>query len=674
MNFKVIDTYDTTLKYLEKYHGSLGTFSLITETKIVDILAHIVGDTGGVFISMENSYAGSNRSELKGIELIFWLRLKLNFLGPIITYGFLSTDQILKLNPKHLIIHVPGNFHWRLGDKLDERDIPGPVRMDFIKSEAFKPYLKAAFDLNEFRHEEANWWAMKSLIDVHRAFEPSAKYPDKVIDRLLGLNNLIANFLFSGGTFSFSMEGVESSNLNEADLIKNLENYKRSLQLLKIFPNPKEEKALLKRIEDSEQLLIEIRNQKKSSESQYLKPVIEIKAKEIIGNKKIVVIDDMFYQGWEDTYNTIFGTANFSIVGTTLPHDDIATETELIDNIYTQICCIEDIYAIILDLRLRNEDKRKDVSEYTGIKVLRHFKQNLPNIPIIITTASNKSEAYRLCELYGADAYWMKRGLDTDYGKDNILHDYSLLWHYIFAFESEQYRVKTKLANLYLRIKTSPSAFWWNDYKWDKAFFKDVKRRPVYINGKELHLKEQLIKVLEEILGFYSKFLFYYFVSEEVRDSFKTSIYFTGIAIKIGEALELIHPYQNIYGLFYSVSHIAQLRGDEKANNLYKKRNEFAHNINVPKDFDLLQSFLMEFIDYIDSKELILSEKLIENKENNIKKSNDEITKSVIKEKIQEEKALYNVTTITEPEDLSFIQESIGQTQSLVKAVLYFKK
>lgn len=127
--------------------------------------------------------------------------------------------------------------------------------------------------------------------------------------------------------------------------------------------------------------------------------------------------------------------------------------------------------------------------------------------------------------------------------------------------------------------------------------------------------------MLEEILGFYSKFLFYYFVSEEVRDSFKTSIYFTGIAIKIGEALELIHPYQNIYGLFYSVSHIAQLRGDEKANNLYKKRNEFAHNINVPKDFDLLQSFLMEFIDYIDSKELILSEKLIENKENNIKKA-----------------------------------------------------
>lgn len=674
MNFKVIDTFDTTLKYLETHYHSLGTFSLITETKIVDILTQIDRDTGGIFINIENSYDGSNRSALKGIELIFWLRLKLNFLGPIITYGFLSTDQILKLNPKHLIIHAPGNLHWRLGDKLDDGDIPGPVRTDFIKSEAFKPYLKAAFDLNEFRHEEANWWAMKSLIDVHRAFEPSAKYPDKVIDKLLELNNLIANFLYSGGTFSFSMEGVETSNLNEADIIKNLEYYKRSLQLLKIFPNPKEEIALLKRIEDSEQLLIEIRNQKKSSESQYLKPVIEIKVKEIIGKKKIVVIDDMYYQGWEDTYNTIFGNAHISIVGPTLPNDDIATEIELIDHIYTKICSTQDIYAIILDLRLRNEDKRKDVSEYTGIKVLRHLKQELPNIPIIITTASNKSEAYRLCELYGADAYWMKRGIDTDYGKDNILHDYSLLWHYIFAFESEQYQVKTKLANLYLRIKTSPSDFWWNDYKWNQVSFKDVKRKSVYIPRKVLHIKEPLIKVLEEILGFYSKFLFYYFVSEEVRDSLKTSIYFTGIAIKIGEALELIHPYQNIYGLFYSVSHVAQLRGDEKANNLYKKRNEFAHNINAPKDFDLLQSFLVDFIDYIGSQELMLSITLSEAKENKIKKNNDEITKSVVKEKIKEEKALYNVTTITECDDLSSIQRSLGHTQSLEKAVLYFKK
>lgn len=99
MNFKIIDIFDTALKYLETHYHSLGTFTLITETKIVDILAHIDGDTGGVFINIENSYDGSNRAELKGIELIFWLRLKLNFLGPIITYGFLSTDQILKFRP-----------------------------------------------------------------------------------------------------------------------------------------------------------------------------------------------------------------------------------------------------------------------------------------------------------------------------------------------------------------------------------------------------------------------------------------------------------------------------------------------------------------------------------------------------------------------------------------------
>ncbi|MCL5028477.1 MAG: response regulator, partial [Bacteroidetes bacterium] len=74
--------------------------------------------------------------------------------------------------------------------------------------------------------------------------------------------------------------------------------------------------------------------------------------------------------------------------------------------------------VILLDLRLfpaYDELHRHDVEKMSGALLLKMLREEYLGIPIIVTTASNKVWTYaKLIEL-GADAYWIKEGLDEKY-------------------------------------------------------------------------------------------------------------------------------------------------------------------------------------------------------------------------------------------------------------------
>ncbi|MBP6236780.1 MAG: hypothetical protein KA536_11580 [Saprospiraceae bacterium] len=609
MNFKVIDTYDTTLKYLETHYHSLGTFSLITETKIVDILAQIDSDTGGVFIKIENSYAGSNKSELKGIELIFWLRLKLNFLGPIITYGFLSTDQILKLNPKHLIIHAPGNFHWRLGDKLDDRDITGHLRTDFIKSEAFKPYLKAAFDLNEFRHEEANWWAMKSLIDVHRAYE-ECSYPIEVENKLKHVNNLIACFIH---------------NIDALD---------------------KDHTAFNHKTENRD----------------------EVKDK-----KNILIIDDLINFGWKETYTTVLQkefTLDFLEISLAQNIDDLYSNFLEFIGQYREYP-----YAILLDLRLLKIDISSEPYMYSGLRLLKKIKTHYPQIPIIITSASIKTLPFTLSREYGAEAFWLKIGLDSHPTKDEIIDNYYELKYLLKILNYDEYRIK-KQVEFFIYKLNNHEKFWWHNHTWDEIDVTTEKKNNHTFEESKLNIEGQVKTVFSNMLIFLNEYLHEKYISKNEYNFTKEGYYHTMIMLKIGEIIEAIHPAWFFKKEKDTITSglLAGHRGDATGKNIYYRRSEYAHHKPKKKDLNFFIESIEIALRYLSDKIIVLEDTVKKQAEESMQKRSESIAKNIIDDtnkKIDQEFKVFRPDRPKLEEIARLIPEI---TEKLEKADLYFKR
>lgn len=148
-----------------------------------------------IFINIEAKVNGSNRSEFKAIDFVFWLRIKYLFTGEIIIYGFLSANQILMLSPKNVVIHAPGNLYFQIGSKPKLEG--NSVSIKLVKEELFNlytPFIKKFIDKDELRHFKANWWAVKTMWDVHNVSKRkklNVDYPEFVKNQLDNLNNYL---------------------------------------------------------------------------------------------------------------------------------------------------------------------------------------------------------------------------------------------------------------------------------------------------------------------------------------------------------------------------------------------------------------------------------------------------------------------------------------------------
>jgi len=69
--------------------------------------------------------------------------------------------------------------------------------------------------------------------------------------------------------------------------------------------------------------------------------------------------------------------------------------------------------VVLLDMRLDPVgDGNRSVSEVSGIRLLRHIREALPPIPVLMLTASEKAVSYVECVTAGASGYWIK-GVST---------------------------------------------------------------------------------------------------------------------------------------------------------------------------------------------------------------------------------------------------------------------
>ena len=73
-----------------------------------------------------------------------------------------------------------------------------------------------------------------------------------------------------------------------------------------------------------------------------------------------------------------------------------------------------DYDLVLLDLRLDpSQDKNKNITENSGIKLLQEIKNYDPSIPVIVFTASQKAISHAEVLAYGAEGYWTKNISDA---------------------------------------------------------------------------------------------------------------------------------------------------------------------------------------------------------------------------------------------------------------------
>ena len=602
-----------------------------------------VDDIKAVFINAEAKIKGSNRSDLKGIELIFWLRLDCEYKGPIITFGFLSAAQILRLKPQNVVLHAPGNKYWRLGDELKEEEIPKYIE-NINVNESYRPFIAKYIDLEAVRHKEANWWGIYSLWQCHKVIRKGSfkqPLPGKVQQELNTTNGFLIQHYYapSAQRMKEFLAKVElERNLNIANLKEKVEKIKGEIeserqklseqqsQITEInddikyicdkwlpyldgkakYEKQNELDVLIELLDEVNTEINSIDNSIATSRSQSEGDEEEIESiertaiekiafeslKDLINStkktgSKILLIDDQANDGWADIYKEMFGKDDFGI----LP---IENEIKKIEQSLSSELSKEHeennpikYNIILLDLRLipQSDKNATSIQEISGFQILEYLRDEYPEKLIVVTSASNKIWSYQEVMNMGADAYWIKEGVDNLLDAKDQLGNYLKLKGYINALNNEEYRHYKNLVKKTNQLKLQDQASWWEEKDWGKTCVsvwnnksnqKEFKNLP----QKTKVEKDEFIGILSDGIKVYRNYLSERFILNKIKEE-SAWVHYSNVGIQMGKIIELVHNQgKDDYEQFGSVGGVLKARKDNNGNNIYKTRNDFAHYEN----------------------------------------------------------------------------------------------
>lgn len=302
-------------------------------------------------LTIESSY---KRTDYKGMDILKEIRIKNKKLQPIILCGFSELSMILQNHPEHLIITAQANKYLQF--PFSEATLSNALSaLKSIESvnklkELYRAFIRADFDIKEIGHSFANEFGLELMFRAHQG----------ITGRKLSLN------------------------IQNHEKLKGL--IAKSDFLYSYFKNPE--------LKDT---IIQLRR--------------EVSAAIQSEKKKILCIDDQGNDGWFAFYKSLLNDdeTNYFVSLKPIEGEDI---DKAIDE--TIIKVLESVNKdkpelVLLDLRLfGDKEKHKKIQEISGFKVLQKIKDRFPYIPVIITSATNKSD--NLSELLRAKAHglWSK--------------------------------------------------------------------------------------------------------------------------------------------------------------------------------------------------------------------------------------------------------------------------
>jgi CheY-like chemotaxis protein len=543
-----------------------------------------------IFINVNLKTNEGNRQLQKGIELLIWLRIN-DVLNHCVLYSFEDLHTLLNREPKHLIATSQGTTFVQLPNNF--KNIQKVLELKYSEDkllasdDRIKAALKPAFNIESIRHQEANWWGVKALWDVHNiALEGNQfiPYPDFITEKLNSIENAIADYVYGDkiltakkylSKFKDSIQTeIEKLNqqLNEFSLNIDEKSFeievidekgeiiKKDIDNTKSFFNyyantTKEyNDAMLVFQGLNEKLLASNKDKNKlDAEVNYLKNEIanlnnqlrslskklsntnkaakeELFSKEIplIKNTtRILFIDDNAKNGWLDIFKLMMPDV---CIQEFIPNNQLKD----IDALYLQVQVLIMSFSpdlILLDLRLFDEkDRSIEIENVSGLQILKKIRKEFLGIPILMTTASNKVWSYEKLLQLGADAYWIKEGIDNSFNAIESCNNYQRFLWLVNRLTDDRFKLLKSFAESLKKIE--------NDSRWFKI---DIE----WANGIKYKLLDKSIKniieILEDGLIIYRTYLHQIFLRNAYSPINSDSYWLSGMINKLSGIVEEIH-------------------------------------------------------------------------------------------------------------------------------------
>jgi len=380
---------------------------------------------------------------IKGIELLKLLRIA-GYKQHVVLFSsdkYIDRDNLIKINQRNIIIYYQGTTFINL-QSLGELQIEKLKAINNLNG--LKEFIRPSFNISKTRHAHANWWGLKTLWDINNQIKYKKEikkyldYPQFVKSGLTINNNIIASYLYS-------------------DFINaNKQTYYLKTRILK----------------KQEQL-------------------------QKLDKKNILYIDDKADTGWEEIFKYMLGD-NVKLTSITPKPKDF-TEEEIQGFYQKVINKLNNKDLLLLDVRLIDEKGVKDVTSLSGIKLFNYIREEIPSMPIIITTASNKSETVNYVLNKGADALWTKPGIDQELNSKSLYKQY-------FEFLNVVYKSLTKF-----KTKIDKEIFK-TDIKLAQIKKTEIKRKIILNDNIDYVILDTNVFLANEKIFKYHKLVYFFYL------------------------------------------------------------------------------------------------------------------------------------------------------------------
>ena len=327
---------------------------------------------------------------------------------------------------------------------------------------------------------------------------------------------------------------------------------------------------------------------------------------------KIFYIDDQADEGWSNIFrHIIYNKVEQELFKVIQPK-----ETDKINEQYfAEVVCPEIISnnpdLILLDLRLSKESGiRIEVENLSGAILLKEIRKQFAGIPVLMTTASNKSWSFEVLQRIGSDGFWTKEGIDTAMTEKDSIKNYLRFAELVNILTDQEYGHLRWFASKLKEIKAATSSWWWETSKF--AFEKKVDRDEVDL-------------ILTHTLFIIREYLRNEVINPQKNHQTTTWLLPSLIIHNLGKIPELIYNTWNVEYMF-----------DSTAKELFKIRNNASHIVQskekrTVKDFSFVDSidFCKRIFEYLTLEKIPSVIELKEISEDKILLTKKEVMKNI---------------------------------------------
>lgn len=306
-------------------------------------------------------------------------------------------------------------------------------------------------------------------------------------------------------------------------------------------------------------------------------------------NPRILYIDDQANEGWSNIFqHIIYGSEKEELFKSIQPDTNDEINEQYFIRVVSPEITNHNPDLILLDLRLNKESGiRTHVEELSGAILLKEIRKQFPGIPVLMTTASNKSWSYETLQYIGCDAYWTKEGVDVGMTEIDSVKNYIRLIELVDILTGGDYGFLKEYCNRIKKLEEKTKKHWWQS----KNRFKK-EELPEVDSGF-------LYSILKDTSAIFREFL-RNIVMKHTNSLVGNEWFYASLIIQnLGKIVEKLH----YNGAEVGVQCIG-FREDVLGKQLFIKRNEASHiaivgSLTMKEAKDYMKSLL----DYLNNRD-----------------------------------------------------------------------